>query len=94
LLPQGIAQPIIGASNIREYIDGMMKQKLDNLVLPVTEAKMVDAKTIYQVGTWTADAGGQHLMGTYMSVIVHDGTNWKYVADTWNVMPPPAAVLK
>jgi uncharacterized protein (TIGR02246 family) len=91
LLPQGTAQPIFGASNIREYIDGMMKQKLNNLVLPVAEAKMLDPKTIYQVGTWTADAGDQHLMGTYMSVIVQDGANWKYVADTWNMMPPPAA---
>jgi uncharacterized protein (TIGR02246 family) len=91
LLPQGTAQPIFGASNIRQYIDGMMKQKLDNMVLPVAEAKMLDSKTIYQVGTWAADAGGQHLTGTYMSVIVDDGTNWKYVADTWNMMPPPAA---
>jgi uncharacterized protein (TIGR02246 family) len=91
LLPQGIAQPIFGASNIRKYIDEMMKQKLDNLALPVAEAKMLDAKTLYQVGTWSADAGGQHVTGTYVSVIVHDGTNWKYVADTWNMMPPPAA---
>jgi uncharacterized protein (TIGR02246 family) len=91
LLPQGTAQPIIGASKIREFLDGFMKQKVSNLVLPVTEARMLDAKTIWQVGTWSADAGDQHLVGTYMSVIVQDGSNWKYVADTWNMMPPPPA---
>jgi uncharacterized protein (TIGR02246 family) len=39
LLPQGTAQPIIGASKIREFLDGFMKQKVSNLVLPVTEAR-------------------------------------------------------
>jgi hypothetical protein len=60
------------------------------MVLPVAEANMIDLKSLYQAGTWAADAGGQHVTGTYMSVVVQDGANWKYRADTWNMMPPPA----
>jgi uncharacterized protein (TIGR02246 family) len=91
LLPQGKDQPIIGTTNIRNFMDGMIKEKIENLVLPVAEANMLDQKSLYQVGTWAADAGGQHLTGTYMSVVVQEGADWKYRADTWNQMPPPAA---
>ena len=58
LLPQGSAQPIIGASNIRKFMDEMIKQKLENMVLPVAQANMLDSKSLYQAGTWAADAGG------------------------------------
>jgi uncharacterized protein (TIGR02246 family) len=92
LLPQGSAQPIIGANNIRKFMDEMIKQKLQNMVLPVAQANMLDPKSLYQAGTWTADAGGQHVSGTYLSVIALDGANWKYRADTWNMMPPPPEV--
>jgi len=91
LLPQGKDQPIIGANNIRNFMDGMIKEKIENLVLPVAEANMLDQKSLYQVGTWAADAGDQHVTGTYMSVVVQEGADWKYRADTWNQMPPPAA---
>jgi uncharacterized protein (TIGR02246 family) len=91
LLPHGKDQPIIGANNIRNFMDGMIKEKLENLVLPVAEANMLDQKSLYQVGTWAADAGGQHVTGTYMAVVVQEGADWKYRADTWNQMPPPAA---
>ena len=91
LLPQGKDQPIIGTTNIRNFMDGMIKEKIENLVLPVAEANMLDQKSLYQVGTWAADAGGQHVTGTYMSVVVQEGADWKYRADTWNQMPPPAA---
>jgi hypothetical protein len=69
----------------------MIKEKLENMVLPVTQANMIDPNSLYQAGTWAADAGGQHVTGTYMSVVVQDGANWKYRADTWNMMPPPAS---
>jgi len=91
LLPQGKDQPIIGANNIRNFMDGMIKEKIENLVLPVAEANMLDQKSLYQVGTWAADAEGQHVTGTYMAVVVREGADWKYRADTWNQMPPPAA---
>jgi hypothetical protein len=92
-LPQGVDQPIIGAVNIRKYMDQMVKEKLENMVLPVAEANMIDPKSLYQAGTWAADAGGQHVTGTYMSVVVQDGADWKYRADTWNMMPPPPATV-
>ena len=72
-------------------MDEMIKQKLDNMILPVAQANMLDQKSLYQAGTWAADAGGQHVSGTYMSVIVLDDANWKYRADTWNMMPAPPA---
>jgi uncharacterized protein (TIGR02246 family) len=92
LLPQGSPQPIMRANNIHKFMSDMLKQKLEHMVLPVAEANMLDPKSLYQAGTWEADAGRQHLTGTYMSVIVHDGTNWKYRADTWNMMPVEPAV--
>jgi uncharacterized protein (TIGR02246 family) len=91
LLPQGKDQPIIGTENIRKFMDQMITEKLENMVLPVTQANMIDPNSLYQAGTWAADAGGQHVTGTYMSVVVQDGANWKYRADTWNMMPPPPA---
>src|SRR5262252_450958 len=68
LLPQGVDQPIIGAENIRKYMDQMTKEKIENMVLPVAEANMLDPKSLYQAGTWAADVGGQHATGTYMDV--------------------------
>lgn len=91
LLPQGSDQPIIGTDNIRKFMDQMVTQKIDNMALPVAEANMIDPKHLYLAGTWSADAGGQRITGTYLSVIVDDGAGWKYRADTWNMMPPPAA---
>jgi uncharacterized protein (TIGR02246 family) len=69
LLPQGIDQPIIGTDNIRKFMDQMIKEKLENMVLPVAEANMIDPKSLYQAGTWAADAGGQHVTGTYMRAV-------------------------
>jgi hypothetical protein len=72
-------------------MDQMLTEKLENMVLPVTQANMIDPNSLYQAGTWAADAGDHHVTGTYMSVVVQDGANWKYRADTWNMMPPPPA---
>jgi len=91
LLPQGKDQPINGTENIRKFMDQMITEKVENMVLPVAQANMIDPNSLYQAGTWAADVGGQHVTGTYMSVIVQDGANWKYRADTWNMMPPPPA---
>jgi uncharacterized protein (TIGR02246 family) len=91
LLPQGKDQPIIGANNIRNFMDEMIKEKVEHMVLPVAEANMLDQKSLYQAGTWAADVGGQHVTGTYMSVVVQEGADWTYRADTWNMMPPPTA---
>ena len=91
LLPQGVDQPILGTENIRKFMDQMINAKIENMVLPVAQANMIEPNSLYQAGTWSADAGGQHINGTYMSVIVQDGGSWKYRADTWNMMPPPPA---
>jgi uncharacterized protein (TIGR02246 family) len=91
LLPQGVDQPIIGTDNIRKFMDQMVKEKLEKMVLPVAQANMIDPNSLYIAGTWSADVGGQQIKGTYMSVVVQDGADWKYRADTWNMMPPPPA---
>jgi uncharacterized protein (TIGR02246 family) len=90
LMPNGVAQPIIGTDNIRKYWEEFVKQPLANAALPVSEANMLNPTSLYSLGTWSADAGEQHITGTWMSVFVQDGGTWKYRADTWNMMPPPA----
>jgi uncharacterized protein (TIGR02246 family) len=91
LLPQGADQPIVGTENIRKFMDQMVKEKIENMALPVAQATMIDPNSLYQAGTWTADAGGQQIKGTFLSVLAKDGSNWKYRADTWNMVPPSPA---
>lgn len=94
LAPDGTAQPIIGAANIRTFYESYVKSRVQNLALPVTDARMLDQNTILDVGTWTAElpsANGKPvtpLSGTYMNVFVRDGSDWKLAGDTWNMMPP------
>ena len=87
VLPQGSAQPIKSANNIRKFVNDMLKARLAHIALPVGEANMLDPDSLYQTGTWEADTGTQHMTGLYVSVVVRDGTSWKYRVDTWNMMP-------
>jgi uncharacterized protein (TIGR02246 family) len=97
LLPDGSAQPIVGATAIRQFFDGWLKQRLENTAINLNDARNIDPKTIWAYGTWSGDIPGQngssptHVGGTWMSVSVQDGADWKLRADTWNMMPPPAA---
>jgi uncharacterized protein (TIGR02246 family) len=96
LLPQGVAEPLIGEANIRKFYEDSVKQRLTNVSFPVTEAKMVGADTMFDLGTWTADAPGEngrptaHLSGTYLNVWQREGSEWRLRADTFNMMPPSA----
>jgi uncharacterized protein (TIGR02246 family) len=95
LLPQGVAQPLNGESSIRKFFDEAVKQRVINMTLPVTDAKMVGQDTLFDAGTWTAEVPGQNgaaatpVSGTYLSVWQQEGGNWRLRADTWNMMPPP-----
>jgi uncharacterized protein (TIGR02246 family) len=97
LMPQGSDQPSIGQASIRKFFDEWLKQRLVNVSIPVVEAKMIDQKTIWAAGTWAGDIPGQnggsstHVNGTWLNVMSQDGSEWKLSADTWNMMPPPAA---
>jgi uncharacterized protein (TIGR02246 family) len=97
LMPDGTAQPIVGATAIRQFFDGWLKQRLENTAINLNDARNIDPKTIWAYGTWSGDIPGQnggnptHVGGTWMSVSVQDGADWKLRADTWNMMPPPAA---
>jgi uncharacterized protein (TIGR02246 family) len=97
LMPQGVADPIVGHEAIRKFFDGWLKQRLENGSTPVTEAKMLDDKTLLTAGTWsaempaTATAPKTKVGGTYLNIAVKEGTHWRLRADTWNMMPPPAA---
>ena len=97
LLPQGSDQPIIGQANIRKFFDDWLKHRLENVSIPVVEAKMIDQKTLWAAGTWAGDVPGQnggsstHVNGTWLNILSQDGSEWRLRADTWNMMPPPAA---
>ncbi len=95
LMPQGSPQPIIGQANIRKYFEDTVKEHVENLSLPVTDAKMLDQKTLFAAGTWsgavrTEKGGGpaMPLKGTYLIIAVTDGSSWRLQADTWNMIQP------
>jgi ketosteroid isomerase-like protein len=62
--------------------------------IKATEGRMTGPDVGYGAGTWSADIPGQnggastHIMGTFLSVIEREGSDWKFQADTWNMMPP------
>jgi uncharacterized protein (TIGR02246 family) len=96
LLPPGIATPQIGETSIRKYFDDFIKIARCNLSLLVTESKMLSPDSVFMVGSWSADVlgksggAGTHLTGTYSSIFVREGSDWRCRADTWNEIPLPA----
>jgi ketosteroid isomerase-like protein len=94
LLPQGVAEPLMGES-ISKYFDSAVKQRLVKLALPVAEAKMISSDSLFDAGTWTAEVPGEKgaaatpLSGTYLTVWYREGSAWRIRADTWNMMPAP-----
>ncbi len=96
LLPHGIATPQIGETSIRKYYDDFIKISRRNLSLLVTESKMLSSHSVFMVGTWSADVWSKnsdvctHLCGTYSSIFVREGSDWRCWADTWNEFPSPA----
>jgi uncharacterized protein (TIGR02246 family) len=79
LLPQAITRPLIGETSIRKYFDDLVKDRVINLSVSVTEAKMLSPDALFIVGTWTAQVSG-----TYMTIFVREGSDWRIRADTWN----------
>jgi uncharacterized protein (TIGR02246 family) len=79
LLPQAITKPLIGEANIRKYFDDLVKDRVINLSVSITEAKMLSPDALFIVGTWTA-----LVSGTYMTIFVRQGSDWRIRADTWN----------
>lgn len=97
MLPPNVAQPIVGEAAIRAYFDKAMQQPpAQNLAIPATEAKMLDANTLFGAGTWSADFPGKdggpstHGGGTWLAVDAREGTEWKIRANTWQTLQPPA----
>jgi ketosteroid isomerase-like protein len=96
LLPHGIATPQIGEISIRRYFDDFVKITRRNLSLLVTESKMLSADGVFMVGTWSADVAGKNgsadtrVCGTYSSIFVREGSDWRCRADTWNEIRQPA----
>jgi uncharacterized protein (TIGR02246 family) len=96
LLPHGSAQPIVGQTSIRSFFDDFLKQRLENTAINVSDAGNLTPTTIWAYGTWSGDIPGQngstptHVGGTWTTVEVQDGAEWKYRLDTWNMMPPQA----
>jgi ketosteroid isomerase-like protein/mannose-6-phosphate isomerase-like protein (cupin superfamily) len=96
LMPQGSPKLIVGSAAIRSYFDGSLKEPLSKLSIPLGDAKLIDAKTIWAAGTWSAEVPGQNgapntpVGGTWMTLSKLDGNDWKLSGNTWNMMPPPA----
>ena len=94
LLPPGIPEPLRGHAGIEKFFDGMVKQHVDKFVLLVTEARMIGPDTLYDAGPWSGDVPGangaaaMHIAGTYLNIWVHEGSDWRLQADTWNMIPP------
>ena len=72
VLPQGVAEPIIGEANIRKFFDGMVAgPKPENFKVTVSEATMLDPKIILANGSYAFDFPGQnggasrHITGMY-----------------------------
>src|SRR5690242_8652773 len=96
LLPQGVAEPIVGEANIRKFFDGdVAGPKPDKFTLTVAEATMIDSKTMFVAGTWGGEVPGQnggastHIGGTWLTVDVLEGRAWKIRAATRNLLPSP-----
>ena len=98
VLPQGVAEPVIGEANIRKHFVGMVAGPApENFKITISEATMLDPKIILANGTYALDFPGQHggaithVTGTYLAIDVLDGSTWKIRSNTWNQMPPPSA---
>jgi ketosteroid isomerase-like protein len=94
LLPQGVAEPVVGEVNIRKFFDVYVAgPKPDKFTLTVAEATMIDAKTMFVAGTWGGEVPGQnggastHIGGTWLTVDVLEGRAWKIRAATRNCCP-------
>jgi uncharacterized protein (TIGR02246 family) len=89
------AEPIIGAVNIRKFFDTDLAQPVTGMVIKSTESKMLDANTIIDAGTWTADVPGEkgaapmHVNGAYAVTFVHQGSDWLLRVDSTSMTPPP-----
>jgi ketosteroid isomerase-like protein len=89
LMPPGADKPIVGNENIEKFYQEFVKNKLTNAAVPTTERTDIDPKTFYIAGTWSGDAGKQHIGGLWFNVVEKEGADWKIRVDIWN-MPPPA----
>jgi uncharacterized protein (TIGR02246 family) len=98
MMPANVAQPIVGEANIRAYFDKAVQQPpAQNLAISTSDAKMLEAKTLFAAGTWSGDVPGKdggpstHIGGTWLAVDIQEGSDWKIRANTWQTLPPPAA---
>jgi ketosteroid isomerase-like protein len=96
LLPQGVAEPVVGEANIRKFFEVYVAgPKPDNFTLTVAEATMINSRTMFVAGTWGGEVPGQnggastHIGGTWLTVDVLEGSAWKIRAATRNLLPRP-----
>jgi ketosteroid isomerase-like protein len=93
MAPAGMAQPIIGETNLRKYFDSDLKQRLINLFVTSTESQQMDTNTIVDAGVRGGDIPGEngkliHINGSYIVTIAHQGSDWLMRTDAGNVVPP------
>jgi uncharacterized protein (TIGR02246 family) len=99
LLPPGGAVPIQGKENIRAFLKGYAKHKMDNHKITPTGLLMGGPKSMIDTGVWSGDVPAQdgaqptHVTGTYLAVGIFVDGQWKLWADSWQVESPTGAFV-
>jgi uncharacterized protein (TIGR02246 family) len=82
ILPPG-APMMKGRKNIEAFWKQAMTS-LKNLKLKAVDVESLGANAAREIGTFTADAGQQQLVGKYVVIWKKSGKSWRLDTDIWN----------
>jgi uncharacterized protein (TIGR02246 family) len=82
ILPPG-APMMKGRKDIEAFWHQAMTS-LKNLKLKAVDVESLGANTAREIGTVTADAGQQQLVGKYVVIWKRSGKSWRLDTDIWN----------
>jgi uncharacterized protein (TIGR02246 family) len=82
ILPPG-APMMKGRKNIEAFWKEAMTT-LKNLKLKAVDVESLGTTTAREIGTFTADAGQQQVVGKYVVIWKKSGKSWRLATDIWN----------
>ncbi len=82
ILPPG-APMMKGRKNIEAFWKEAMTT-LKNLKLKAVDVESLGTTTAREIGTFTADAGPQQVVGKYVVIWKKSGKSWHLATDIWN----------